>query len=163
MSVSAVPTASDPSKAEELANLPGFDRKVKKTVDQTDFLKILATQLANQNPLEPQKDTESIAQMATFSSIEQSAELVKSLKAFMAGQGLSSAQGMLGKDVTVTTTKTVEAEDGTKKTETTKTTGLVTAIGYDDTGAAIVTIGGKSFPQSSVTEIRDHVPAATTT
>lgn len=163
MSVSAVPTASDPSKAEELANLPGFDRKVKKTVDQTDFLKILATQLANQNPLEPQKDTESIAQMATFSSIEQSAELVKSLKAFMAGQGLSSAQGMLGKDVTVTTTKTVEAEDGTKKTETTKTTGLVTAIGYDDTGAAIVTIGGKSFPQSSVTEIRDHVPAGTTT
>lgn len=35
------------------------------------FLKILVTQMKNQNPMEPLKDTEFIAQMAQFSSLEQ--------------------------------------------------------------------------------------------
>lgn len=35
------------------------------------FLKILVTQMKNQNPLEPMKDTEFIGQMAQFSSLEQ--------------------------------------------------------------------------------------------
>ena len=42
--VSAIPTASDPAYASELAELPGFDRQVKKTLDQSDFLKLLSTQ-----------------------------------------------------------------------------------------------------------------------
>jgi len=160
--VSKLPTASNPDYVDELSSLAGYTKTHKTTLDQTDFLKLLATQLANQDPLSPQDDTQSIAQMATFSSIEQSSELVKSLKAFMAGQGLSSAQGMLGKDVTISTTQTVENADGTKKTETTKSTGLVTAIGYDDAGAAVVTIGGKTYPQSSVTEIRNSATATAT-
>jgi flagellar basal-body rod modification protein FlgD len=160
--VSQLPTASNPDYADELSSLAGYTTTHKTTLDQSDFLKLLATQLANQDPLSPQDDTESVAQMATFSSIEQSSELVKSLKAFMAGQGLSSAQGMLGKDVTVTTTQTVENADGTNKTETSETSGLVTAIGYDDAGAAVVTIDGKTYPQSSVTEIRNSTTASTT-
>ena len=162
-SVSTLPTASDPAYADELAGLAGFDRKVKTTLDQSDFLKVLATQLANQNPLEPTDNADSIAQMATFSSIQQSSELVTTLKSFMAAQGLSSAQSMLGRDVTITTNRTVEDADGNKKTETTKTTGQVTAVGYDDSGKAIVTVGGKQYPQSSVTEIRGTAAAATTT
>ncbi|AQQ54127.1 flagellar hook capping FlgD N-terminal domain-containing protein [Planococcus lenghuensis] len=35
------------------------------------FLQILVTQMKNQNPLEPLKDTEFIGQMAQFSSLEQ--------------------------------------------------------------------------------------------
>ncbi|HLP07269.1 MAG TPA: flagellar hook capping FlgD N-terminal domain-containing protein [Opitutaceae bacterium] len=162
-SVSTRPTASDPAYADDLAKLPGFNRKVKTTLDQADFLKVLATQLANQNPLEPTDNADSIAQMATFSSIQQSSELVSTLKSFMAAQGLSSAQGMLGKEVTVTTTRTVEDANGDKKTETTKTTGLVTAVGYDDSGAAVVTVGGKRYPQSSVTEIRNTAASAVST
>lgn len=38
---------------------------------QDTFLKLLVTQLRNQNPLEPMKDTEFIAQMAQFSALEQ--------------------------------------------------------------------------------------------
>jgi flagellar basal-body rod modification protein FlgD len=135
-SVSTLPTASDPAYADELSGLPGFDRKVKTTLDQSDFLKVLATQLANQDPLSPTDNSDSIAQMATFSSIQQSSELVTTLKSFMAAQGLSSAQSMIGKDVTITTTRIVEDADGSKKTETTKTNGQVTAVGYDDSGTA---------------------------
>jgi flagellar basal-body rod modification protein FlgD len=35
------------------------------------FLQLLTTQLANQNPMEPQADGEFIAQLAQFSSLEQ--------------------------------------------------------------------------------------------
>ena len=35
------------------------------------FLQLLTTQLANQDPLQPQNDTEFIAQLAQFSSLEQ--------------------------------------------------------------------------------------------
>ncbi|MBT3276089.1 MAG: flagellar hook assembly protein FlgD, partial [Spirochaetales bacterium] len=36
-----------------------------------DFMKILITQLTHQDPTEPMKDTEFIAQMAQFSTLEQ--------------------------------------------------------------------------------------------
>lgn len=143
--ISAIPTASDPDKAAELAKLPGFSRQVKKTLDQSDFLKLLSTQLANQDPLEPQKDTEMIAQMSTFSSVEQMGDLVKSLKSFIVSQDFVSAQNMLGKYVTVT------------KDDTT-TSGTVTSVGYDEDGVSIIRIGDKVFNPSDVTDVRSVAP-----
>lgn len=37
----------------------------------TDFLKLLMTQLENQNPLDPSDPTEFTSQLATYSSLEQ--------------------------------------------------------------------------------------------
>ncbi len=143
--VSPLPTASDPAQAAELAKLAGFDRQVKKTMDQSDFLKLLSTQLANQNPLEPQKDTETVAQMATFSSVQQMGDLVTSLKSFIVSQDFVSAQNMLGKYVTVT------------KDDTT-TSGIVGSVGYDENGVSVIKIGDKSFSPSDVTEVRSAAP-----
>ncbi len=141
-----IPTASDPAKAAELAKLPGFTRQVKKTMDQSDFLKLLASQLANQNPLEPQKDTEMVATMATFSSVEQTGDLVKSLKSFIVSQDFASAQSMLGKYVTVTKDEVA-------------TSGIVTSVGYDEHGVSIIKVGDKTFNPSDVTEVRTAAPA----
>ncbi len=146
--LSTIPTASDPAKAAELAKLPGFTRQVKKTMDQSDFLKLLSSQLANQNPLEPQKDTEMVAQMATFSSVEQMGDLVKSLKSFIVTQDFSSAQSMLGKYVTVNKDKV-------------QTSGVVSSVGYDEHGVSIIKIGDKSFSPSDVIEVRTGAPAPT--
>lgn len=41
-----------------------------KTLGQDEFLKLMVTQLTNQDPLSPQDDKEFIAQMAQFSSVE---------------------------------------------------------------------------------------------
>jgi flagellar basal-body rod modification protein FlgD len=43
----------------------------KRELDRDAFLKILVTQLANQDPTQPMQDREFIAQMAQFSALEQ--------------------------------------------------------------------------------------------
>lgn len=47
---------------------------------QDAFLKLLITQLQNQNPLEPMKDTEFIAQIAQFSALEQMAQVKEEIQ-----------------------------------------------------------------------------------
>lgn len=39
-------------------------------LDQNDFIKILVAQLTSQDPMNPQKDTEFVGQMAQFSALE---------------------------------------------------------------------------------------------
>ena len=146
-SVGSIPTASDPAKAAELAKLPGFDRQTKKTLDQSDFLKLLATQMSNQDPLSPSSDLDSIAQMSSFSSAQQMSELVTSLKSFIVAQDFASAQNMLGKYVTVTKGDAIVS-------------GVVDTIGYDEDGVSIIKIGAQTFSPADVTEVRSSAPAA---
>lgn len=54
------------------------------------FMKILVTQLKNQDPLEPLKDTEFIGQMAQFSSLEQLTNLNKAMNSLVGIQGNQS-------------------------------------------------------------------------
>jgi flagellar basal-body rod modification protein FlgD len=54
------------------------------------FLKILVTQMKNQNPLEPLKDTEFIGQMAQFSSLEQLTNINTAMTQFIGTQSNSS-------------------------------------------------------------------------
>ena len=57
-------TATSGDKETPQSKKPGGD------LGQDQFLKLLVTQLQNQNPLEPQSNAEFISQLATFSSLE---------------------------------------------------------------------------------------------
>lgn len=64
------------------------------------FLNLLAAQIGNQNPLEPMKDTEFIAQMAQFSQLEQMTGLARDIRGLTMGQQLSQGASLLGREVT---------------------------------------------------------------
>jgi len=73
-------------------------REIKTELDKDSFLRILVTQLTNQDPLEPLKDTEFIAQMAQFSELEQMMNISKQLDNLMMLSLLSSG-GLVGRTV----------------------------------------------------------------
>ncbi len=111
-----------------------------KTLGADDFMKLLTTQLTAQDPMNPMKDTEFIAQMANFSSLEQMRGLSKSFDSFASEQKLTSAPAYLGRQVTV-----LDAVEG-------QISGVVDAITLKD-GVPAVVIGGKSYETKLITGI----------
>lgn len=63
-------------KFEDQKNKKTEDKR-KNDLDKDAFLRLLTTQLANQDPLNPMEDREFIAQLAQFSSLEQMQNLNK--------------------------------------------------------------------------------------
>ena len=73
-----------------------------KTVTQDDFLRLLITQLQNQDPLQPMDNQEFAAQLATFNSLSQLIEINDKLGAMQNGQGSMSqynAASLIGKEI----------------------------------------------------------------
>ena len=66
-----------------------------------DFLKLLITQLSNQDPTSPMEDTQFISQMAQFSSLEQMTNMNESFNKMAAMINSSQAKSTLGKTVEV--------------------------------------------------------------
>ncbi len=62
-----------------------------------DFIKMMITQLQNQDPMEPAKNEELLAQMSQISQLESSTQLQSTLKTLVQQNSLSSAGSMIGK------------------------------------------------------------------
>lgn len=58
--------------------------RTQRGLGQDAFLKLLVTQLENQDPTQPKEDTEFIAQLAAFSQLEKLTEIAASLKTLTA-------------------------------------------------------------------------------
>ncbi len=76
-------------------------------VDYQTFLKLLIAEMKNQDPTNPMKSHEYVAQLASFSQVEQSVQINKKLDEMIQAQTISQATGLIGKEV--------EAMDGTIK------------------------------------------------
>lgn len=112
------------------------ERLESKTLGQDEFFKLLTTQLASQDPLEPMEDTAFIAQMASFSQLEMTSDMTKSFDKLNNTQQFASAHGYIGKNVTLSS-----GEEG-----------LVTSVERQN-GETMVFLDGKNTDGRSVDNI----------
>jgi len=80
----------------------GGGKPFKPDLDKDDFLKILITQLQNQDPTNPMQDKEFVAQMAQFSSLEQMTNMATNFGKLSSVLNSSEAQSLLGRTVEIT-------------------------------------------------------------
>jgi flagellar basal-body rod modification protein FlgD len=64
------------------------------TLTQNDFMQLLVAQMENQDPMNPQSDTDMAAQMAQFTSLTQSSAMASSLS-------MMQANSLIGSTVTI--------------------------------------------------------------
>lgn len=105
------------------------------TLGKDEFLKLLVTQLKSQDPLNPMNDTDFIAQMAQFSSLEQMQNLNNSYS-------LTQAIGLVGKSVVVSIKDSLTGE-------TSLITGIVDSV-YSNSGSPYVKVEDKYIPVQNV-------------
>jgi flagellar basal-body rod modification protein FlgD len=116
------------------------ERVPKKSLGQEEFFKLLSVQLASQDPLKPMEDTDFIAQMSSFSSLEMTNDLVKAFNSFTQQQEFSAAQTLIGRQVTLTDPLNTEVS------------GVVSAI-HKDGDDTLITVNGTDYEVSSVRRV----------
>lgn len=82
-------------------NLAEAGKVTNQSLGKDDFLKLLITQLSNQDPTSPMENTEFIAQMAQFSSLEQMTNMSESFTQLANMLTASEASSVIGRTVEV--------------------------------------------------------------
>jgi flagellar basal-body rod modification protein FlgD len=113
---------------------------------QTDYTKLLVTQLQNQNPLEPMDNNQMAAQLAQFSQLQQLENMNTSFSKVLNSVQRSYASSLIGKDVSFQAT----ADDGSVTISTGKVGGVV--MGSD--GTVQLQIGTERVSLDNVTSIQ---------
>ena len=108
------------------------------TLTQNNFLQLLVSQMENQDPLDPQSDTQMAAQMAQFTSLQQTT-------------AMSSSLSMMQADTLVGSTVNVQVDSKTSAS------GVVSGVALVS-GTPEVMVNGTDYALSQITPI---TPAAT--
>ncbi len=122
-----------------------------------EFLKLMMAQMQYQDPLSPMDNSQMIAQMAQFTSVEQLANISSQLTAM--SQSLGNSSGLIGKMVSwVGETKTGNYDISTGKAEVIQTveSGVVDSIIVRG-GTHYVKVGGKEIELSDIQQV-ENVP-----
>ncbi len=109
-----------------------------------DFLKLLITQLTNQDPLEPTGNQELMQQISSIRNIELSTTLTDSLRTLTGHQQFGSAASLIGQYVV-----------GMPEANGSVAEGLVTGIRFEDGGRPVLQLSnGGAVSMDKVAEIR---------
>lgn len=95
---------TDKEFLEKLAEQTKDKKAPKNELGKDDFLKLFVTQLQNQNPLNPEADTEMAAKLAQFNGLEQMLNLNKAMDKLLTEQSSTRNVQMVnyvGRDITV--------------------------------------------------------------
>lgn len=135
--------------------LPTTEKKTgNSNLGKDDFLKILITQLQNQDPTSPMDDKEFIAQMAQFSSLEQMSNIatgMNNLTAITQQSQLIQFNSFVGK--TVTWHEASKELDEAGKPIVNTGTEKVVKVQYDGAEAKFVLESGKVISASNISEV----------
>jgi flagellar basal-body rod modification protein FlgD len=135
-------TSIDPSLL--ISNKPSTTSTGNSSLGKDEFLKILMAQLQNQDPLNPMEDKEFIAQMAQFSTLEQTTNMSSLLEKFINTQTQSDSilkySEMIGKQV---------EWKGTDDSGS----GIVKSIKQSDTGIILELDNGEEISNDSITKV----------
>jgi flagellar basal-body rod modification protein FlgD len=121
-------------------------------LDLDQFLKLMITELQNQDPLNPLENSEILQQITQIREIEATGRLSDTLNAVLLGQNLNSASSMIGKHVRALAGQGGEGEE---------VEGVVDRVSVAD-GKPLLHIADKSFPLDRVREIVGDDAAAAT-
>ncbi|KAA9025872.1 flagellar hook assembly protein FlgD [Niallia endozanthoxylica] len=136
-----------------LTNYQKAERKTGSSqLGKDDFLKLLMTQLQNQDPSNPMQDTEFIAQMAQFSSLEQMTNMNSTLERFITQQQQSlliSYNQFVGQEVAWH--KLSELEDGTAEVK--EGSGKVTSIQYKNEKVLFILEDGTKLEPANISQV----------
>lgn len=125
-----------------------------------DFMKLLITQLQNQDPTNPMKDNEFIAQMAQFSALEQTMNLSKSFDKFAEAQSQSQLiqyNSFAGKEVRWHELRIddkgtpVLGEDGKPLVD--EGTNRIVSVKYDNGTVKFIMDDGKELTPGNISEV----------
>lgn len=117
-----------------------------------EFMKILMTQLQNQDPTDPMDDKEFISQMATFSSLEQMMNMASSIDTLVQSQLVSPVvkySHMIGKKVSYQAYDEETGENGDTETSN------IVAVSQKDGWAILELENGEKVYADSITQISD--------
>jgi flagellar basal-body rod modification protein FlgD len=113
-----------------------------------DFIKMMITQLQNQDPMEPAKNQELLAQMSQIGQLQSATTLQESLKGMVTQNQIGSAAGLIG--------KSVDGLDGNDD----PVSGVVTSVRVEKDGVSLELDSGKTLPLGRVTSIGALAQAA---
>lgn len=141
-------TSVDPKGEEGSGVSPtgGQEQDAMSVLGKDAFMRLLLTQLRNQDPLQPMKDQEFLAQMAQFSALEQMQNLNHSLIRLAEAQSKAELMGR----ATALLGKTVEVTDEAGNT----VRGQVTAVKIVN-GAPQLMVAGQAYDLAAVVAIHD--------
>jgi flagellar basal-body rod modification protein FlgD len=141
--------------------LSNYQQTQKKTpsnnLGKDDFLKLLMTQLQNQDPSNPVEDTEFIAQMAQFSTLEQITNMNSTMKRFIELQEQSqliSYHQFIGKDVNWH--KVNELENG--ESEVIEGSGKIQSIQFYNENVLFILEDGTELYPANISQINKTTP-----
>ncbi|ARF15802.1 flagellar hook assembly protein FlgD [Sporosarcina sp. P19] len=124
------------------------------TMGKDAFMKILIAQMANQDPTNPMKDTEFVAQMAQFSSLEQTMNLAKAFEKFADSQNQSQLiqyNSFVGKEIRWHEVSDKKGEDDQPIIN--EGTGIIQSIKYIDGSVIFTMADGKELSPGNISEV----------
>lgn len=92
-------TAIHPVQGSAGASREASPAAAKANMDYSSFLRLFMAQMKNQDPTKPNDPTETLSQLASFSTVEQSIKLNDKLDSLLIATNANIAAGLVGKSV----------------------------------------------------------------